>query len=100
MKNVILEYLRKNTVLSFKSQLLPQRMLHRNCPISGFSYPYYKELTQFHVKMQTSEQEYLQLKAVAEKGRTSEDYSCKCTTTDTFAENRKSTDLSEYKKKI
>lgn len=50
--------------------------------------------------MQTSEQEYLRLKAVAEKGRTSEDYSCKCTTTDTFAENRKSTDLSEYKKKI
>lgn len=50
--------------------------------------------------MQTSEQEYLQLKAVAEKGRASEDYSCKCTTTDTFAENRKSTDLSEYKKKI
>lgn len=87
-----------NTALSFKSQLLPQRMLHRNCPISGFSYPYYKELTQFQVKMGTNEQVYLWLKGVAERGHTSEDYSCKGTTTDIFVENRKNTDLPEYRK--
>lgn len=50
--------------------------------------------------MGTNEQVYLWLKGVAGKGHTSEDYSCKGTTTDTFAENRKSTDLPEYRKKI
>lgn len=50
--------------------------------------------------MGTNEQVYLWLKGVAEKGHTSEDYSCKGTTTDTFIENRKSRDLPEYREKI
>lgn len=50
--------------------------------------------------MGTNEQVYLWLKGVAEKGHTSEDYSCKGTTTDTFIENKKSRDLPEYREKI
>lgn len=75
-------------------------MLHTSCPTSGVSYPYYKELPQFHVKTGINEEVYLWLKGVAEKGHSSENYSCKGTTTHTFVENRESTDLPEYMKKI